>query len=69
MITVDEIRDRLEHIEKMAIVECDDEIAHQEQDALLRDVLAAIAGPARCKAKLAEEAMRVFNIDFERYYS
>lgn len=66
-MTAVEVRDRLDHIRRIA---GDDEAAHSAQDALFREVLTAIAtgtGSLRNARRLAADALTVDDIRFERW--
>lgn len=72
MLTVDEVRKRVEHIR---YISQDNESAHIEEDQLYRDVLQAIvdmgvrsdAHPDLDMAELAREALKTCQIEFARW--
>ena len=66
-----DVAERLEKIRQIAMDGLGDaEIAHSEQDDMFREVLIAIAGGElglrECRA-VAEEALKVDDINFERW--
>jgi hypothetical protein len=63
-MTPTEVRKRVREIRRNAK---DDEIAHELEDALRRDVLTAIAKGAKSAPALAREALRSTEIDFSRW--
>lgn len=64
-MTVDDIAERVEAIERM----CDDpERAHRLEDLLYADVLNAIASGARDPAALAVAAIKARSLGFDRWY-
>jgi hypothetical protein len=69
MMTLDEIRRRVEHVRVVAVE--DDEMAHIEEDKLHRDVLAEIRDhctDGAC-AELAGTALETWAIRFSRWYA
>lgn len=63
-MTLEDITKLLNRIEKC---KRDDEAAHSLQDQLFEDVLEAISLGADNPSMLAKEALKVLNIDFERW--
>ena len=67
MLTVKEIEKRVARITRIAD---ENDEAHREEDALMRDVLAAIAdGSAEDPARCAAAALKAWEIHFTRWYS
>ena len=64
MLTVDEVRRRVEEIRAIA---GDDEAAHSDEDSLRDLVLCAIADGAPNAAELAAEALKTGEIEFARW--
>jgi hypothetical protein len=65
MMTIDDVRERVNEIRKMA---ADDERAHIYEDRLREDVLQAIAdGKCRDITGCAEEALTTRGISFARW--
>ena len=64
MLTVDDVRRRVEEIRAIA---GDDEAAHSDEDSLHELVLRAIADGAPNAAELAAEALKTGEIKFARW--
>ena len=66
-MTIKEIQDR---IEKIRALDDDDERQHRVESYLHRDVLRAIAdGTCEDPAACAREAMKTWDLPFERWYA
>jgi len=61
-----DINGRIRAIEAIAD---DDEMAHADQDKLLRDVLEHVAQECPRPQACAREALRVFDVKFSRWYA
>jgi hypothetical protein len=65
-MTVDDVIAWVKKIEEM---KGDDEGAHAEQDELLIAVLTAIANGDNEASTMADEALKVLDIEFSRWYA
>lgn len=65
-MTIEDVQDKLRVIQDVA---GDNEDAHQAQDALLVEVLRAIVDGCPNSPEMAKEALKVLEIDFDRWYA
>ena len=63
------VREKLKEIERLGIIEGDDEAAHDREDDLYIEVLTYIADgiPAKIASSLAKEALKARKLDFCRW--
>ncbi len=67
MLTINEIKERLKTIKRIAEEDNDDEVAHSREDELYQDVLKAISEGHPNAIELAKLALTSSNITFCRW--
>ncbi len=65
-MTVDEVKALVEDVRQAAINRDDNASAHIREDELLQDVLTYLASTGN---ELAQEAIKVYEIEYRRWYS
>jgi len=65
-VTIKDIRDWVAKLER---VKGDCEIAHSQQDDIFETVLYEIAHGTPKAQRLAQEALKALDVDFDKYYS
>lgn len=68
-MTSDEVKQRVEVVRNLALIEDDNEVAHAAEDKLWEDVLCAIADGVRNPIELATEALKTREISYQRWYA